>query len=609
MASVDPVDYEAYAHVATHRKAPAGDEVAQREFQVISKARTRDMRVLLSLRAKTAQVSKGKTTGNVVESSMRQRAEDAAHAASELHVWNLKRRLAAHAYDTFARADENVSGDLDFDEWVEAFGQNSANNPLFDAGPIDVSILRALFDELDFDHDGKVSIHEFVTGTKEQVAPRKTDSPADKFSFKQSLDKAEKASPAPLESPMQRYRRINRPAAMGAADLMKSMAELRAPKANTSLSSDDDGIRGGGGGSFFGSLGMDTGAMEVEELQKQICNVFELFDDDESGFLDFQEVRDGLERFGMTMPKAELVDLLEKVGAGTSMECNAAQFEQLLSLVKTPDTPPPPPPRLEDGEQILEDEDSLSSSSSSSSSEDDESEVEDHDDIRFELPPTPPKPRIQRLRSPRSTQVFHDDALQSRLKGLESNLKKLIHTSKATKDEAFNADVQTGKITYIAAEMSHAGALYSGPINASGMPAGVGALDYRKVGDARGRLKAERRAYYVGTIVDGKRQGFGLLRWMDRTEFCGSWLADVPDGSGVETYEDGSWYAGGFKEDKRNGMGGIWSADGLVYMGQWQKGVRHGSGIIAHADSVHVDLRGQGQTEEVSPCHFSTWSF
>ena len=57
---------------------------------------------------------------------------------------------------------------------------------------------------------------------------------------------------------------------------------------------------------------------------------------------------------------------------------------------------------------------------------------------------------------------------------------------------------------------------------------------------------------------------------MDRTEYCGSWHADVPDGSGVETYEDGSWYAGGFKNDKRHGMGGIWTAEGLIYMGQWQ---------------------------------------
>ena len=210
------------------------------------------------------------------------------------------------------------------------------------------------------------------------------------------------------------------------------------------------------------------------------------------------------------------------------------------------------------------------------------------------LPPRPP-----RLRSPRSTQVFHDDALQSRLKGMEENLKRIIHTSQVSKEENFASDLQTGKLSYIAAEMIYEGALYSGPVNSSGVPEGVGALDYRKAGDMRGRLTAERRAYYVGTIVDGKRQGLGLLRWTDRTEFCGSWNADVPDGSGVETYEDGSWYAGGFKDDKRHGMGGYWTADGMVYLGQWQKGMRHGAGVIGHADSVEIDVKGKGKIEQV----------
>ena len=514
-----------------------------------------------------------------------------------------------------------IQGDMDFNEWVQAFGTNTSNNPLFDAGPIDTSILRRLFDELDVNQNGTVSIYEFITGVMDQPLPRKqADSSTDKFSIKQmpimAPESAHEAFQVPLESPMARFRRMHRPAVMGAADLMKSMVELRDPKTTKGLS--DNSNDATKGDSFLESLGMDTGVMETEELKEQIRNIFELFDDDESGFLDFQEVREGLERFGMTMPNDELIGLLEKVGASTSMECDATQFEQLLALVEKVNTPSPPPPRLQDvkQKQFVSGQDSVSSSSLSSSSDDDdlteiedgltrdnESNDEDDDDVRFELPTTPPKPGIQRLRSPRSTQVFHNDALQSRLKGLESNLKKLIHTSKTSKDEAFNADLQTGKVTYIAAEMTHASALYSGPINAAGMPEGVGALDYRKVGNARGRLKAERRAYYVGTLVDGKRQGFGLLRWMDRTEYCGSWLADMPDGSGIETYEDGSWYAGGFKQDKRHGMGGIWAADGLVYMGQWQNGTRHGSGVVAHADSVHVDLKGQGQTEEVSLPH------
>ena len=394
---------------------------------------------------------------------------------------------------------------------------------------------------------------------------------------------------------------------MQVPDLMKIVRTCR-QRGNHNKSSDDDDDEADGGGGFFDLIGVDAGAMEKEDLQAQIRNVFELFDDDESGFLDFLEIKDGLQRFGVTMPDHALVALVEKVGAGTTMECNAAQFENLLSMVRKVDTPQPPPPavllqrNLTFADKIKESTDVVdSASSSSSSAETNENDFRDQDEVSLELPPIPSPPKKQRLRSPRTTQVFHDDAVQLRLKGLESNLKNIIQASKISKEEAFASDVQTGKVTYIAAEISHMGALYSGPVNASGLPDGVGALDYRKAGDGRGRLTAERRAYYLGTLVAGKRQGFGLLRWMDRTEYCGSWHADTPDGSGVETYEDGSWYAGGFKADKRHGMGGIWAADGLIYMGQWQNGVRHGSGVISHADSVKIDLKGKGQTEEVPP--------
>lgn len=284
---------------------------------------------------------------------------------------------------------------------------------------------------------------------------------------------------------------------------MKIVLDFRKPKTKTL---DDETTEGEG--SFFGSIGLDTGLMDREELQTQIRNIFELFDDDESGLLDFSEVKEGLERFGVKMPDEDLVGMMEKVGAGTSMECDAAQFENLLSLLKKSETPPPPPPPLSPPPpEHEESEESCSSSSSSCSFDEDEDPDEfREDEFDLELPPTPPPPQKQRLRSPRTTQVFHDDALQTRLRGLESNLKKFIHASKISKEDAFNSDLQTGRVTYIAAEMQHNGALYSGPIGASGQPEGVGALDYRKIGDARGRLTAERRSYFLGTVVKGKRQ-------------------------------------------------------------------------------------------------------
>ena len=352
-------------------------------------------------------------------------------------------------------------------------------------------------------------------------------------------------------------------------------------------------------------------------------------------------MKQGLQSFGIKLTNDKIVELIERVGAGSTMECNAEQFQELLLLVPTEKESVPPRP-IESGQgtsiqsqsfanvdknladsNIISSKDDQPCSSSSSESESEsesesksESEVilheggeqhfkDSHDDphhVSLDILPTPPHLKQKRMRSPRCTQLLHDDVLQTRLKNMESSLKTVINSSKAVQQEAFSSDIQTGKVVYIAAEMKHMNALYSGPLNKSGNPEGIGAIDYRKFGDARGRLTAERRQYYLGSVVAGKRQGFGLIRWMDRTEYCGTWIADMPDGLGVETYEDGSWYAGGFKKDKRHGMGGFWAADGYVYIGQWQNGVRHGSGIIGHVDTVDIDLKDKGQTETVRAC-------
>ncbi len=83
------------------------------------------------------------------------------------------------------------------------------------------------------------------------------------------------------------------------------------------------------------------------------------------------------------------------------------------------------------------------------------------------------------------------------------------------------------------------------------------------------RPEIETREYYSGCVVAGHREGPGLIRWIDQTEYAGYWTDGRPEGCGVETYVDGSWYAGGFLDDSRHGFGGIWHANGVVYVGQW----------------------------------------
>jgi hypothetical protein len=169
----------------------------------------------------------------------------------------------------------------------------------------------------------------------------------------------------------------------------------------------------------------------------------------------------------------------------------------------------------------------------------------------------------------------------------------------------FDAARRRGDVAMIAAEHPYAPerALWSGPVDAAGLPEGVGCFDYaayharlteqgaadagRERG-ARGAARAEPRAYFAGVAVAGERHGLGVLKFADDTEYAGAWVAGAPDGAGVETYRDGSWYAGGFENDKRHGIGGYWAVDGFVYMGQWQRGVRHGVGVVGHTDEVRT---------------------
>ena len=137
-SAVDPVDFELYAEVPSHRRARGGDGgeegTGSRSLRILHNAHIRDLRTLFSLRSRTAIASKGRTTTNPVEAAMRERAEEAAHAAAEHHILQMKRRLAVHLYENFAKADADVSLELDWDEWKAWFGRKDTSNPLFDTG-------------------------------------------------------------------------------------------------------------------------------------------------------------------------------------------------------------------------------------------------------------------------------------------------------------------------------------------------------------------------------------------------------------------------------------------------------------------------------------------
>ena len=85
---------------------------------------------------------------------------------------------------------------------------------------------------------------------------------------------------------------------------------------------------------------------------------------------------------------------------------------------------------------------------------------------------------------------------------------------------------------------------------------------------------------YVGTIVDGKRHGKGVIFCAKGKVYEGEMLSNERNGVGVEIYERGNFYVGNFVDNKRFGRGlMVWIVEGnegekryQYYHGEWKEG-------------------------------------
>ena len=83
-------------------------------------------------------------------------------AAIRALQFSLAEEIARDPEAFFARADVDTSGDLTFDEWAQACATA--------VGDVDASIVRRLFDEMDYNKDGVVSLAEFTQLRNQLVA-------------------------------------------------------------------------------------------------------------------------------------------------------------------------------------------------------------------------------------------------------------------------------------------------------------------------------------------------------------------------------------------------------------------------------------------------------
>jgi hypothetical protein len=74
---------------------------------------------------------------------------------------------------------------------------------------------------------------------------------------------------------------------------------------------------------------------------------------------------------------------------------------------------------------------------------------------------------------------------------------------------------------------------------------------------------------YKGEMKDGKRNGKGISRYADGTEYNGYWKNDVKEGSGIFTWPNGLKFEGLFSKNLRNGPGIMYLKKGKILKSNW----------------------------------------
>lgn len=95
---------------------------------------------------------------------------------------------------------------------------------------------------------------------------------------------------------------------------------------------------------------------------------------------------------------------------------------------------------------------------------------------------------------------------------------------------------------------------------------------------------------YTGEIVDGVRQGYGVMNFVNYDVYDGDWDCGKMHGHGIYQFWDkkrdriGHIYKGQFNHGVREGIGRMEYANHDIYQGTWQNDHRTGDGICWFAD-------------------------
>lgn len=92
-------------------------------------------------------------------------------------------------------------------------------------------------------------------------------------------------------------------------------------------------------------------------------------------------------------------------------------------------------------------------------------------------------------------------------------------------------------------------------------------------------IKSKYTPQYSGSIVGGKKDGYGVLIMPNGDKYEGEWKNDLQNGKGTFTYANGDKYEGQWLNGNREGSGTFTWADGRKYVGEWKNDQRNGKGV------------------------------
>ncbi|MEG2058173.1 MAG: hypothetical protein RRZ84_09785, partial [Romboutsia sp.] len=97
-------------------------------------------------------------------------------------------------------------------------------------------------------------------------------------------------------------------------------------------------------------------------------------------------------------------------------------------------------------------------------------------------------------------------------------------------------------------------------------------------------IKYDNGDMYKGELKEGKRSGFGICIFADKSRYEGLWKEDAMHSIGKYIYTDGSTYSGDFKFGVIEGVGMYTFQNKDIYKGEFKQGIRNGKGVISYSN-------------------------